>query len=226
LIACQVLNRVLIKNKEITPFDEWEKKRVNLSYLRTWDCLAKVNVPINKKRKLGPKIVDCIFIGYAFHIIGYRFLIIKSGVPDMHVGTIMDSRDATFFEDIFPMREDYCSTSKKSIINDEPTEMIEHNEQTLVKNLWGDNETSKKSKRQMTTKSFGDDFIVYLVDDTPRTIEEAYSSLDADYWKKAIKSELYSIMSNGTWKVVSRHYGCSRKNLVLMVQLKSTRRCL
>jgi hypothetical protein len=74
-----------------------EKKRVNLSYLRTWGCLAKVNVPINKKRNLGPKTVDCIFIGYVFYNIGYRFLILKSGVPNMHVGTIMDSRDAIFF---------------------------------------------------------------------------------------------------------------------------------
>jgi hypothetical protein len=86
--------------------------------------------------------------------------------------------------------------------------MIEHNEQTLVKNLWGDNKTSKKSKRQRIAKYFGDDFIVYLVDDTSRTIEEAYSSLDADYWKEAIKSELDSIISNGTWEVVSRLYGC------------------
>jgi hypothetical protein len=139
-----------------------------------------------------------IFIGYAFYSIGYRFLIIKSGVPDMHVGTIMDSRDATFFDDIFPMREDYCSTSQKSLINDEPTDMIEHNEQTLVVNLRGDNEISKQSKRQRTAKSFGDNFIVYLMGDTPRTIEEAYSSLDADYWKEAIKSEIDSIMSNGT----------------------------
>jgi hypothetical protein len=139
-----------------------------------------------------------IFIGYAFYSIGYRFLIIKSGVPDMHVGTIMDSRDATFFDDIFPMREDYCSTSQKSLINDEPTDMIEHNEQTLVVNLRGDNEISKKNKRQRTAKSFGDNFIVYLMGDTPRTIEEAYSSLDADYWKEAIKSEIDSIMSNGT----------------------------
>jgi hypothetical protein len=101
--------------------------------------LAKVNVPINKNRKLGPKTVDCIFIGYAFHSIGYIFLILKSGVPDMHVGIIMDSKDATFFEDIFPVRVNYCSNSQKSIINDEPIEMIEHNEQTLVENLWGDN---------------------------------------------------------------------------------------
>jgi hypothetical protein len=59
--------------------------------------LAKANVPINKKRKLGPKTVDCVFLGYAFHRIGYRFSIINSEVPDMLIGTIMESRDAMFF---------------------------------------------------------------------------------------------------------------------------------
>jgi hypothetical protein len=66
--------------------------------------LAKVNVPINKKRKLGPKTVDCVFLGYAIHSVGYRFLIINSKVPDMVEGTIMESRDATFFENEFPMK--------------------------------------------------------------------------------------------------------------------------
>jgi hypothetical protein len=56
-----------------------------------------VNVPINKKRKLGPKTVDCVLLGYAIHSVGYRFLIINSEVSDMHVGTIMKSRDAIFF---------------------------------------------------------------------------------------------------------------------------------
>jgi hypothetical protein len=44
--------------------------------------------------------------------------------------------------------------------------------------------------------------IVYLMDDTPRTIEKAYSSPDADYWKEAIQSKMDSIMSNDTWEVV------------------------
>ena len=39
---------------------------------------------------------------------------------------------------------------------------------------------TRKSRRQRTVKSFGDDYIVHLVDDTPRTIEEAYSSPDVD----------------------------------------------
>ena len=90
MTACHVLNRVPSKNKEITPFEEWEKKRLNLSYLRTLGCLAKVNVSMNKKRKLGPKTVDCVFLGYAIRSVGYRFLIINSRVPDMHDGTIMN----------------------------------------------------------------------------------------------------------------------------------------
>jgi hypothetical protein len=46
------------------------------------------------------------------------------------------------------------------------------------------------------------------VDDTPTTIAETYSSLDANLWKEAIQSEIDSIMSNGTWEVVDRPFGC------------------
>jgi hypothetical protein len=35
----------------------------------------------------------------------------------------------------------------------------------------------------MTIKSFVDDFTIYLMDDTPRTISEAFASPDADNWK-------------------------------------------
>jgi hypothetical protein len=66
---------------------------------------------IPKKRKLGPKTVDCVLLGYAFHNIGYRFLIVKSEVSHMRVGTIMDSNDATFFEDIFPMKGSSSSSN-------------------------------------------------------------------------------------------------------------------
>jgi hypothetical protein len=66
--------------------------------------LANVNVPINKKRKLGPKTIDCAFLGYAHHSIAYRFLVIKLYVLDVHVDTFLESRDVTFFENIFPMK--------------------------------------------------------------------------------------------------------------------------
>jgi hypothetical protein len=169
-------------------------------------------VPIPKKRKLGPKTVDCVFLGYAFHSIGYRFLIVKSEVSDMHVGTIMESNDATFFEDIFPMKDmpsssnqEIPSTSNQELATiPEPTIPMEHLENPVE----DDNEAPKRSKRQRTAKSFGDDFIVYLVDDTPSSISEAYASPDADYWKEAVRSEMDSILANGTWEITDRPYGC------------------
>jgi hypothetical protein len=99
-----------------------------------------------------------------------------------------------------------------------------------------DNVSTRKSNRPRIAKSFGDDCIVYLVDDTPSTIEEAYPSPDVDFWKEAIRSEMDSIMSNATWEVVEPSVlmgvsplgvnGCSRKSLGLMVLLKGTWRGL
>ena len=49
-----------------------------------WGCLAKVVVPTPKKMKIGPKTVDCIFIGYAHNSIAYRFLVHESENPDIY----------------------------------------------------------------------------------------------------------------------------------------------
>ncbi|KAK1697095.1 hypothetical protein QYE76_013792 [Lolium multiflorum] len=107
----------------------------------------------------------------------------------------------------------------------EPTMAIEHFDNPVE----DDNEAPKRSKRQRTAKSFGHDFIVYLVDDTPTSISEAYASQDADYWKEAVRSEMNSILANGTWEVTDRPYGCKpvgckwvfKKSLGPMVLLKS-----
>ena len=101
LTSSHVLNRVPNKNKEKNPYKEWVGRNPSLSYLRTWGCLAKVNVPNTKKRKLGPKTMDCVFLGYAQRSIAYRFLVVESDVSDMHVDTIMESRDATFLRICF-----------------------------------------------------------------------------------------------------------------------------
>nr|AAS01934.1 putative Integrase core domain containing protein [Oryza sativa Japonica Group] len=209
LTSNHVLNRVPNRNKDKTPYEIWIGRKPSLSYLRTWGCLAKVNVPITKKRKLGPKTVDCVFLGYAHHSIAYRFLIVKSEVPDMHVGTIMESRDATFFESFFPMKDTHSGSNQPSEIipsSITPPEQTEHTHELVSEE--DVSEAPRKSKRQRTAKSFGDDFTVYLVDDTPKSISEAYASPDADYWKEAVRSEMDSIIANGTWEVTERPYGC------------------
>jgi hypothetical protein len=46
------------------------------------------------------------------------------------------------------------------------------------------------------------------VDETRTTISEAFTSLHGDDWKEAICSEMDSILSNGTWELFHRPYGC------------------
>jgi hypothetical protein len=107
------------------------------------------------------------------------------------------------------MRDETSSSRQESVEKDDSTKSMELNEPTFIEHPEEDNdEAPRRSMRQRTEKSFGDDFIIYLVDDTPKTIAEAYSSPDADYWKEAVRSEMDSIMSNGPWEVVERPYGC------------------
>jgi hypothetical protein len=176
--------------------------------------LTKVNAPINKKLKLRPKTMDCIFLGYAHNNIAYRFLVIKSKVSDVYVDTFLESRDVTFFKNIFTMKNIHSMTIllENVIANTtpEPFENFVHVEHTLEPiHEEIDSEAPRRSKRQRTAMSFGDDFIVYLVDDTPRTISEAFASTDANDWKEAVHSEMDSILSNETWELLDRPYGCN-----------------
>jgi hypothetical protein len=144
-----------------------------------------------KETKLGPKTVDYIFLGYAQRSIGYRFLVVKSEVPDMHVDTIMESRATTFFENMFPMKYMHSTARFSSEIIPESSTSDDYFEQPH-ENVFedvhekDDNEAPTRSKRRRTAKSFGDDFIVYLVDDTPTSIAAVFASPHADDWKDAV----------------------------------------
>ncbi|CAN1159985.1 Uncharacterized mitochondrial protein AtMg00820, partial [Linum perenne] len=86
-------------------------------------------------------------------------------------------------------------------------------------------------KRQRIAPDFGPDFItsfhvesdtedsdgdvqdLFLMEEDPKTYEEAMNSPEVSFWKDAIQSELDSIKSNHTWDLVdlpkgSRAKGC------------------
>lgn len=124
-------------------------------------------------------------------------------------GTIIESRDVRFFENTFHMTNTPSSYIQEHIFYPEPIIPIYQSKPQLAENLiYKDNGVNQKSKRQKATKLFDDEFTMYLVDDTPKTIDETYSSQDTNYWKEAIRSEMDSIMTNGTWGVVNLPYGC------------------
>jgi len=71
-------NRIPHRKTDKTPYELWKGYQPNLKYLRVWGCLAKVMLPDPKKRKIGSKTSDCMFLGYAEHSVAYRFLVLNS----------------------------------------------------------------------------------------------------------------------------------------------------
>ncbi|PHT40155.1 hypothetical protein CQW23_19009 [Capsicum baccatum] len=144
-----------------------------------------------KRFKIGPKTVDCVFIGNAKSSKAYRFLIHKFEYLDINENTVIESANAEFFENIYPYKtrhEQSIGGSKRP--QDESSENV-HNY-----------DNPRRSTRQVTSTSFGSDFVIFLLENEPQTFKEAMTSSDSSFWKKAVDSEIDSILSNHTWELV------------------------
>ena len=173
LSSCFILNRIPSKASDKTPYKLWKGRTPNLGFLKVWGCLTKVNIPEPKKKKLGSKIMDTIFIGYAQNSNAYRFLVIKSEISDIANNTILESRNTSFFENIFPFKTKIPSEvsvpSSSRSVDPEP-ELEPESEPEL-----------RRSKWKRIDKNFGEDFFTYFIEGDPCTYDEAMSSLDSLY---------------------------------------------
>jgi hypothetical protein len=106
----------------------------------------------------------------------------------VQVNTLTESRDATFFEDIFLMK-DRVATHSETSTSYTPKPTIVYLPPIYTEQPIKDNNTDspRRSKRQRVGKSFDNDFIVYLVDVSPKTLTEVYASPDAEHWKEAVQ---------------------------------------
>ncbi|GJR34521.1 hypothetical protein Tco_1210205 [Tanacetum coccineum] len=76
-------------------------------------CQAVVRLPKPKKKNLGEKGIDCIFIGYVEHSKAYRFCVIEPNYF-VFVNLVIESKDAIFDENRFssiPRPNDIVSSS-------------------------------------------------------------------------------------------------------------------
>nr|GEV12506.1 zinc finger, CCHC-type [Tanacetum cinerariifolium] len=171
LTACYLLNRVPNKRNKTTPYELWYNKRPNLSFLQVWGCRAILRLPDPKRKTLGEKGFDCIFVGYAEHSKAYKFYVIEPN-DSVSINSIIESIDAIFVENRF-----YLIPRPKDIIpnSDESQRMI---------------------IRMMCQVRF---LNLVKYKENPRTYNEAMQSRDAAFWKEAIDDEIRSIMENKTW---------------------------
>jgi len=65
-VACAVytLNRVPSKASKSTPYQIWHKAKPDLTNLCIFGSTAFVHIPAAERRKIDPKSIKCIFIGY------------------------------------------------------------------------------------------------------------------------------------------------------------------
>ncbi|KAJ9546855.1 hypothetical protein OSB04_019398 [Centaurea solstitialis] len=207
LTANSILNKIPHKKCNQSPYELWKGRFPTFKRTKVWGCLAKVQVPLPKRTKLGPKTIDCIYLGLAKNSAAYRFLVYKSQIEDVHINTIIESAEAKFFETSFPYKDKEKSISiPKKRGNDDITPQDESNPCT---NPNGEG-TSKvqidieprRSKRGKIAKDFGPDYMTFNVEGEPLSYKAAMDSSEAPYWKEAIQSEIESILQNNTWILV------------------------
>ncbi|GKB92887.1 retrovirus-related pol polyprotein from transposon TNT 1-94, partial [Tanacetum coccineum] len=211
LTATYLLNKIPRKEKEETPYELWMGRKPSYQYLRVWGCLAKVAVPTPKAQKIGPKSVDCIFIGYAKKSTAYRFIVHESKNPDIQKNTIMESRNASFFENIFPCLSK--GTGSSSRLDDKVVQDKRQRDDNDLKDERQDQTEEeevepRRSKQERNEKSFGPDFVSFMVENEPTSYREAVTSSEGQQWREAIKSEIESILQNHTWELVDLPPGC------------------
>ena len=93
--------------------------------------------------------MDCIFISYVLNSSAYSFLVRKSEIPDIHVNMIIEFRDAVFFEDIFPSKQEEEKTSGKR------THEIAFRDESPKEPIGNAEVEPRRNQRSRISKSYG-----------------------------------------------------------------------
>lgn len=218
LTANFILNRVPYAKTKISPHEVWFGYPASLHILKVWGCLSYVRLPDIRRPKLGPKTTKCVYLGFAKDSDASRFL-------DISTNSIIEARDAEFFEDKF-IKDKNISLKDlpENTQREEPTDVepevpvptispheVITQEEPVETSI--PEEEEPRPKRSRKAKSFGDDFITFNVEGDPQTYEEAMQSRDAVLWKEAVDDEMSSLLENQTWELTdlpkgARPIGC------------------
>ncbi|GJU79207.1 zinc finger, CCHC-type containing protein [Tanacetum coccineum] len=150
--------------------------------------LAVVRLPDPKRKILGEKGIDCIFVGYAENSKVYKFYVIEPN-ESVSINSIVESIDAIFDENRFSS----IPRSKDIIPNSVESQRDDHSD-----DVPSEIPKPRKGKRVQKAKSYSSNFQLYLVEglrdhvgsqysycysieEDPRTYDEAMQSRDVAF---------------------------------------------
>ncbi|GJZ16905.1 zinc finger, CCHC-type containing protein [Tanacetum coccineum] len=148
-----------------TPQQNGVAKRKNKALKEMINSIAVVRLPDPKRKTLGEKGIDCIFVGYAEHSKAYRFYVIEPN-DYVSINTIIESIDAIFDENRFSL----IHRPKDIIPNSNESQMDDHSN-----DVPSETPEPRKGKRVRKAKSYGFDFQKYLVEGSRDQIGSQYS---------------------------------------------------
>ena len=103
----------------------------------------------------------------------------------------MESINPSFIELVFPRKSKKSSSSSKwTRETNSEYEYSDDEEQENMDEL-ETKDAPRRSKRARVEKSFGPDFLTYLLENEPRSYSEAVHCPDGPFGKEAIKSEVH-----------------------------------
>ncbi|GKA54011.1 retrotransposon protein, putative, ty1-copia subclass, partial [Tanacetum coccineum] len=222
--AARILNIVLTKKVDKTPYEILHGKAPKLSYLRVWGCeaLVKRDTP----DKLDSRHIKCIFLGYPKETIGYYFYCPLEN-------KIFVSQNVEFFENSFMVQEASgshglleMSRSDKGleIIQEEDTQPSENTskEHNEVAPIEVEPQNVRVPIRRSARIPQVPDRYGYYVDieeyelgdlDEPPNYKAALADPESDKWLEAMNTEMQSMKDNQVWYLVDlpsngRTVGC------------------
>nr|GEY98090.1 zinc finger, CCHC-type [Tanacetum cinerariifolium] len=147
-----------------------------------WGYRAVVRLSDSKRKTLGEKGFDCIFVGYAEHSKAYR--------PKDIIPNLVESE-----------RDDHS--------DDVPNKTREPHKGKRVRKAKSHGFDFQQYLVMGSRDQVGSQHTYcYSIEEDPRTYNEAMQSRDAAFWKEAIDDEIGSIMENHTWAFSDLPPGC------------------
>lgn len=222
VMANYIQNRLPARDIVKTPFESWYGHKPSIKHFQRFGSKCYTFVPDERRRKLDPKAIQAIFVGYDLASKAYRVYVPATG-------KVIVSRDVKFIhkdsdwkinsehiqeEHTVTLKhkelEEYFSAEESDDNNDGEATVPENNaaDETVPEIIIADPNihvgvrASLRANKGLPPKRLIEE--MNLVSDSvvePQNLKQVLTSDQKQQWLDAMKAEMESLEENGTWEL-------------------------
>nr|GEY43364.1 hypothetical protein [Tanacetum cinerariifolium] len=205
--VARILNMVLTKKVEKTPYELWHGQAPKLSYLKVWGCEALVKrYTLTKPNKLEPRSIKCIFIGYLKETMRYSFYyppenkVLVALTDEFLENSLITQEASGSLEDLEIIQEEDMHPSIDTSLNYKEDDLeIDEPQSDIV-----------PIRRSTRTRHALDRLCLYIDAEEhelgdlgePANYKAALLDLKSEKWLNAMNAEMQSMKENEVWVLV------------------------